>query len=171
MIEYIIKDMAAVSCYLPCGLIGGGLVAFILHRINKKRIQQQKKPIRTAAVTGFVTYAVIILFITFLSRESGTGKGMDLQLFSTMKINKRNNAYVVENILLFIPYGFVSAWAILRARKFWFSTLLGFVTSLGIEYLQLVTGRGFFQIDDILTNVLGMVFGYLLFRIFAGIMR
>ena len=32
---------------------------------------------------------------------------MDLELFSTWGINDRNNAFVVENVLLFIPYGFV----------------------------------------------------------------
>ena len=42
--------------------------------------------------------------------------------------------------------------------------MFGAVTSFGIEFLQLVTRRGFFQIDDILTNVLGTVIGWLVFR-------
>ena len=52
-------------------------------------------------------------------------------------------------------------------KGFFCSAFLGTVTSLLIETLQLVTGRGFFQIDDILTNALGTVIGYLVFRIIS----
>lgn len=85
--------------------------------------------------------------------------GMDLELFSTWGINDRNNAYVVENVLLFIPYGFLGAWTSGRLRRILLCGVFGFLTSVGIESLQLVTRRGFFQIDDILTNTLGTVIG------------
>ena len=45
------------------------------------------------------------------------------------------------------------------------------MTSLGVETIQLITGRGYFQVDDILTNVLGAVIGYVIFRILDGILR
>ncbi len=164
MIEYIIRDMVSVFRYLPYGLVVGILVAIILAAVNDRRVRRLKKPIPVAAVTSFFMYTAIILFITFLSRENGSRSGIDLQLFSTWGINARNNAYVVENVLLFIPYGFVCAWAIKEARKFSRCVLLGFFTSIAIECLQLVTGRGYFQIDDILTNGLGAILGYILFR-------
>ena len=37
------------------------------------------------------------------------------------------------------------------------------MTSLGVETIQLITGRGYFQVDDILTNVLGGIIGYWMF--------
>ena len=64
---------------------------------------------------------------------------------------------------MFLPYGFLASWAFKRMRRFWNCTLLGAVTSLGIESLQLITARGYFQIDDILTNTLGTVIGYLVY--------
>ena len=73
---------------------------------------------------------------------------------------------VVENVLLFIPYGILGPWAIERLRRFWSCVLLGAVTSLIIETLQLVTERGYFQIDDILTNTLGTAVGFLVWRLF-----
>lgn len=164
MIEYIIRDMVSVFRFLPYGLVVGIIVAIILSAINDRRVARKKRPISVAAVTSFFMYVAIILFITFLSRENGSRKGIDLELFSTWGINARNNAFVVENVLLFIPYGFVCAWALRAAKRFWFCTLLGLFTSIGIECMQLVTGRGYFQIDDILTNVLGTVIGYILFR-------
>ena len=101
MIEYIIRDMVSVFRYLPYGLVVGILVAIILAAVNDRRVRRLKKPIPVAAVTSFFMYTAIILFITFLSRENGSRSGIDLQLFSTWGINARNNAYVVENVLLF----------------------------------------------------------------------
>ena len=112
-------------------------------------------------------YLALMLVITFLSRESGDSKGIDLELFSTWGINDRNNAFVIENVLLFVPYGFLAGFAFGRYRRFLPCLALGAATSLGIETLQLVTGRGFFQIDDILTNTLGAVVGFLLYRLFG----
>ena len=101
-----------------------------------------------------------------ISRESGNSKGFDLELFSTWGINDRNNAYVIENIMLFVPYGFLGSWAFEKMGNFFRCLALGALTSLYIESLQLVTGRGFFQIDDILTNTLGAVIGCLVYRLF-----
>ena len=108
-----------------------------------------------------------MLFITFLSRENGSRNGIDLELFSTWGINKRNNAFVIENILLFVPYGFICAWALQGAKRLIPNAMLGLATSLGIETMQLVTRRGYFQIDDVLTNTMGMVIGYLIFRVLS----
>lgn len=164
MVKYIVKDMASVFRFLPYGLVAGIIVAIILSAINDRKVRKDKNPFSVPAITGFIMYLVIILFITFLSRESGSRSGVDLKLFSTWGINTRNNAYVIENVLLFIPYGLLCAWTIPAARKILPCTLTGALTSLGIECLQLVTGRGYFQIDDILTNTLGSIIGYILFR-------
>ena len=34
-----------------------------------------------------------------------------------------------------------------------------------VEVLQLVTGRGYFQIDDLMTNTLGALIGFLIFAL------
>lgn len=163
MAKYIIMDLLAVCRYLPYGLIAGIIVAIILSAINDRRVRKNKAPFSVVAITGFFMYIVVMLFITFLSREDGSSYGFDLELFSTWGINTRNNAYVIENILLFIPFGFLCAWVIPAARKMWSCTLIGLATTLFIESIQLFTGRGLFQIDDVLTNTLGAVIGYLIY--------
>ena len=40
-----------------------------------------------------------------------------------------------------------------------------------LEVLQLLTGRGYFQVDDILTNTLGALIGFLIFAIARRILR
>lgn len=56
-------------------------------------------------------------------------------------------------------------------RRMGYCVATGAFTSICIESLQLVTGRGYFQIDDILTNTLGMFLGYLVFGIGFGIVK
>ncbi len=168
MIHYIYRDMVSMIRYLPYGLITGiPAAAILLYVMKKAGRSENKKPAALLPVVLFAFYFALMMVITFLSRESGCSRGgMDLKLFSTWGINKRNNAFVVENVLLFIPYGFLGCMAFGRIRRFFACLALGAATSLGIESLQLITGRGFFQIDDILTNILGTVIGFLIYRIF-----
>ncbi|MCM1326039.1 MAG: VanZ family protein [Bacteroidales bacterium] len=171
MAKYIINDLRETLHYLPYGLILGVLVMLVLNLVNSMREQKGKKTIPMLSYGAFFMYAAIILCITFLSRESGSRDGIDLDLFSTWGNNPRNHAYVVENVLLFIPLGFVCPWTFKVLRNFFACTLFGAAASTAIECLQLLTKRGFFQIDDILTNTLGMAIGCILFWIFKGLGR
>lgn len=169
MLEYIYRDMVSVLRYLPYGLGIGAVAAAVWMLAAKRRHARRGEESAAPRIPGilFSIYLSVMLVITFLSRESGSGQGIDLELFSTWGINTRNNAFVVENVLLFIPYGLLGAWTFKPMRRFMICTAIGAVTSLCIELLQLVTGRGFFQIDDIWTNILGTAIGFLLFRIFT----
>lgn len=165
MFKYIYRDMMSMIRFLPWGLMMGAVISAVyLWTANRLRGRKGRERAAVLPVMVFCIYLSVMLIITFLSRESGSGKSLvDLNLFSTWGINDRNNAFVVENVLLFLPYGFFASWAFERMKRFWACTLLGTVTSLGIESLQLITARGYFQIDDILTNTLGTVIGFLLF--------
>ncbi len=165
MWKYIVHDLTAALRYLPYGVIAGLLTAIVLTGVNSSRRKQGKNTMSLLPVSCLVMYVEILLVITYFSREMGSRNGLDLQLFSTWGINQRNNAFVVENVLLFIPYGFILAWAIVRQRRFMVNLLTGALTSIAVECMQLVTGRGFFQIDDIVTNILGTILGYLCFRL------
>ena len=168
MMKYIYKDLVSVFGYRPYGLALGiplsAALVLIAFFVLKKRERRA-----FISLIAFGLYLAILLVITFLSRESGSGPGaVDLELFSTWGINDRNNAFVVENVLLFIPYGFLCSCAFGKLRNFLSCMLFGALTSMAVECLQLVTARGYFQIDDILTNILGTVVGYLLFLLFVG---
>ena len=169
--KYVIKDLGEATQYLPYGIMAGAVMGLILNGMNARRERKGKEAFPMAGLMAFSLYLMIILVITFFSREDGSRIGMDLELFSTWGINTRNNAFVVENVLLFIPYGFACPWAFPWLRGFFRNTFAAFVTSLGVETIQLITGRGYFQVDDILTNVLGAVIGYVIFRILEGILR
>ncbi|MCM1058344.1 MAG: VanZ family protein [Firmicutes bacterium] len=173
MIEYIDADISRAFGYLPYGLaVGIPVAAAAVWLANVVRKKKQKPPVKWAPVTVFCVYMAVLIVITFFSRESGSRSDvLDLRLFSTWGINDRNNAFVVENVLLFIPYGLFYCWnSSMRWKPFW-CTLLGAVISLWIETMQLVTGRGYFQIDDIVTNTLGAFLGALLYVILRGLSK
>ncbi len=169
--KYVIKDLSEAMQYLPYGIMAGAVMGLILNGMNARRERRGKEAFPMAGLMAFSLYLMIILVITFFSREDGSRIGMDLELFSTWGINTRNNAFVVENVLLFIPYGFACPWAFPWLRGFFRNAFAAFVTSLGVETIQLITGRGYFQVDDILTNVLGAMIGYVIFRVLYGMIR
>ena len=170
MVKYLYRDMVSTMEYLPNSLALGVPAALLLLWILGRGGPGKKKgPASGIPAALYTLYLAILLVITFFSRESGSRVGAaDLELFSTWGINDRNNAFVVENVLLFIPYGFLSAWALPWAGGFFGCALFGAATSVAVEWLQKITGRGYFQIDDILTNLLGTVMGFLLFWLFFG---
>lgn len=170
MIKYICQDMLAVLGFLPWAVVMGIPAAMLLLRAQR-RLRGAGEPVLALSVVMFCVYLAMIVLITLLSRESGSRRGVDLGLFATWGINTRNNAYVVENVLLFIPFGFLSCRAFPELRRFHRCTLFGGGVSLGIETVQLLTGRGYFQLDDILTNIMGAVLGCSAFWIIKVIRR
>lgn len=171
MLKYIYSDLIDAAKYLPYGLTLGLPLSAVLVIIMCLGRREQRQSFRTILpVVVYSMFLAILLVITFFSRESGSNVGsIDLELGSTWRnySNDANHALVVENVLLFIPYGFLCSWAFVPLRNFFSCALFGALTSMAVECLQLVTGRGYFQIDDILTNILGTVIGFLLFLPFV----
>lgn len=74
---------------------------------------------------------------------------------------------IVQNYVLFIPFGFLLCGAAKRPRTPPI-LLLGLLLSLFIEVTQLLLRLGWFEVDDILHNTLGTLLGIRLYRRMAG---
>lgn len=70
---------------------------------------------------------------------------------------------VLGNMLMFMPYGFFVS-SFLEIKKPYLILFLSFITSLTIEIAQLSLGR-IFDVDDIILNLLGGLFGYLIYKL------
>lgn len=68
---------------------------------------------------------------------------------------------ILGNIMLFIPYGFLSSY-LLKNKKFTIISILTIITSVTIETVQYYIGR-VFDIDDVLLNLVGGILGFLIF--------
>ncbi len=165
MWKYVVQDLLGTLKYAPYGILIGSLLYCLLMIVRKKKGDSDKQG-NSVVEMIFWVYVAVMVVITFLSREGGSTKGIDLRIGSSLGINARNDAYAVENILLFLPYGFL--WGLMRKKGLWNALAVGFLTSLGIEFLQLFSGRGVFQTDDMITNTLGALLGYILYRCVAG---
>lgn len=72
---------------------------------------------------------------------------------------------IVGNVVAFVPCGFFLP-IVSRRAKHWYNTfLLGFLLSLGMEIIQLISKAGSFDVDDLLLNTIGAVLGFLMYRL------
>lgn len=99
------------------------------------------------------------------------GPGFDqknLRLFAT--IHRISNSHMNDrykywniggNILGFVPLGFLLSVLLFRNGKIFKTILAVFLISLFFETMQLYTGLGVFDVDDLFLNTLGGLFGSL----------
>jgi len=97
-----------------------------------------------------------------------------MTLFQTWGVTPQEHAFVIENILLFVPFGVLFPLAVAGSkngdgrvvdRLSKCTVLFGFLCSVCIETVQLITERGYCQLDDVVMNTLGSLAGYIIFLI------
>ena len=113
----------------------------------------------------FITY-ILLLFelVTSTDFESYSNNFIPFKEMFRYHLNsKLFYRNVIGNILIFVPFGyFISYYC--KLPKVWYNLLVTFITSFSIETIQSCIGRSF-DIDDIILNVIGGLFGYLIYVI------
>lgn len=142
--------------YFPMGVVISTVILVIWKVILKKNITKSKSFL---LFVNFV-YITIFLMLTFFSREAGSREEMELTLGATYR-NEQGKAFFYENILLFIPYGLLMPITFPKFSKIYFCIGSGVAFSVTLEMAQFITGRGFFQLDDIVTNTCGVILGWM----------
>ncbi len=159
LLHYILKDIKEPITYLPAGLLVGEAVELLLYCTVRRRKKQ--KVGRAAADILLFAYLVVVFIQAFFSREPGSRSGIDLVPFSTWGTTWQAHAYMIENIIMFLPLGMLLPAVNRKVR--WRSALgMSLGLSATVELLQLVTQRGYCQMDDILMNTLGGCIGYMI---------
>lgn len=111
----------------------------------------------------FITY-ILFLFELVTSRDvymSGTNFVPFREILRYPFGSENFNRQVFGNIILFMPFGFFTAYYT-KMKKLSGITFMSFLVSLTIEVVQKYIGRSF-DIDDILLNVLGGILGFLIY--------
>lgn len=157
--EYAILGILAVAAIAVIYCIG----YFLIYR---KLMKGTKKPKPGKLILGafFVIYLVVVLGVTMLNRGGYMG-GSVHTLFSSYRwawyaFDETEWRNLFLNICMFIPFGFLLPLLCEKLRSFWKIYLTGFLVTLAIEGLQLLLGRGIFEADDVLNNLLGTMIGY-----------
>lgn len=95
----------------------------------------------------------MIFAVTIFSRKAGVGRYELVPFWSYSNPDLRTQ--IILNIILFIPVG------LLGGRDFeWKIILIAMAVSIIIEIVQLVTGRGLMEFDDVMHNTLGTAIGF-----------
>lgn len=125
----------------------------------------------------FISYTLFLCFKLFIDgpfRFANGNRSYNLYPFKTISTMISNYNFVPNvvliniagNIAAFIPLGFLAPIIFRRTVKLRQIALTGAVVSLAAELIQIILARGAFDIDDIFLNIVGTIFGFLLFKIF-----
>ena len=135
--------------------------------------RMSKRQTWAAALLGI--YGAAVLWVTVFSRDTLQKDPLLFQPFhSFLSIMEQGFSAgpardLIGNVLLFLPVGCLFPPAFQRG---WKATLLfGLCACLLVETLQLALHKGFFEIDDMITNTAGAGLGYLIYRLLTAILR
>lgn len=170
LFNYIATDMMEPVGYLPWGLaLGGCFLAAVCIRQRRCGKFSLKDTLKQN-VLYFLTivYGATLLKLAFFSREPGSRTGISLHLFETWGSTIQEHAFFIENILMFIPFGIFAPLLSARLQDFFKCTAAAFLCSFTLEFLQLITSRGFCQLDDVVTNTIGGMIGYTVYYIWRA---
>jgi len=115
-------------------------------------------------------YVLVVLYFTVIGRYSHEEYTVRLQFFySYRNYFLTGDEYelqgIIVNIVMFIPFALMSAALFGDKKPVIITLVLGLSLTLIIEFLQLITHTGTFETDDILNNLLGTMFGIVLWNI------
>lgn len=170
-------------------LVGAGLTILMVFITRQLTISLSPERFRSVIRLLLPAYLLLNLYFTLLMREPCEDYpiiltplhsyfsilGWDIQELSALRqilqgtwnepaaLTLEPLISIIQNIVLFIPFGFLLCGATDQPRT---SSILlfGFLLSLAIELCQLFFRLGWFEVDDILHNVLGTYLGICLYR-------
>ncbi len=107
-----------------------------------------------------LVYLLVLLQTALFSREPGSRHSIDLTLFETWGHSAVSHAYFIENILMYVPFGILMPLSFRKMEHFWICVPVAGMSSILLELTQLVTQRGYCQLDDVVTNTMGAWIGW-----------
>lgn len=148
--------------------------------------KETKTWIRRIGAVLFLLYLLALAYFLFFSESYGRiviGEGeyhynlipfREIRRFWVYREQVGTIAWLTNlfgNVLGFLPYGFILPIISRNLRNCWTIIFSGFLFSLLVETIQLVTKVGSFDVDDLILNTLGVILGYLAFAVCDKIRR
>lgn len=148
--------------------------------------QETKTWIRRTGVVMFLLYLLALAYFLFFSENYGRvviGEGeyhynlvpfQEIRRFWIYREQVGTFAWMSNltgNVVGFLPYGYILPIIFRNLRNVWSIVFSGFLFSLMVETIQLITKVGCFDVDDLMLNTLGALLGYLAFAICDKIRR
>lgn len=174
VLAFMMQDFMHPVFYLPAGAAAAVFTA-VLIRISKAVFSRnciiQWLFDKRTAVFLLIMYLYVLLNEAFFSRPPGSRNTVSLTLFQTWGETAQSHAYVLENVLMFIPFGILisvlAGWSLFKNGVN--CILAAALSSTALEAAQWMTMRGHCQLDDVAANTIGAGIGWLLLYCFQAL--
>ncbi len=90
--------------------------------------------------------------------------------YQTIKGIEKLAMEIIGNIIMLMPVGILLPFN-LKKNKFKTTLIIGFLITFSIEFMQLIFKKGLFETDDLIDNTLGVVLGYLIYKIICSVIE
>ena len=161
---------------IPLALLGLAVAVAILVLLHRKcRRDGTRFPKGQAvALLLLLCYLGGLAAITFMDRMEGMQSSV--QVLPFLAFREAWNSFTLQvwlnpllNIAMFLPLGVLLPLAAKPFRRWYWMLAAGAGTSLVIEVLQYLLGRGQADVDDLICNILGAMLGYCLCMLFVSL--
>ena len=167
--SYIIEDLKEPLSYFPKGILIGALLISVLILLNMVWYFIKKKdlvsPAQLLYMGSFTVYMFTILQLSYFSRLEGSRNTVSLIFLETWSGSIQSKAYVIENVLMMLPFGALLPTILKPARNVLCCIPLGFMFSTCLEYAQYCSQRGHMQVDDVVMNTIGTIVGFVIYSL------
>lgn len=163
--------MHRIEAYIRLAIIFILIISILYIPILLRLKKKGKSVLRQLSYIGLFCSVFLIVFATILyvpitfCPETHILNVRPFQWIESMEGWKEFMIEKIPNIMLFVPLGFFVPIVWESKRKLYQTALLSFGITFCIEFFQYFIGRSA-DIDDIITNLLGAVIGYGIFKIF-----
>lgn len=171
--EIIFRDILKQWTGCWQGAVIVGILFMVIGRQIANHVFNQHK------VSGILLFAdglflYFLLYVTLFSRRIGFKRQVEFFPFAGQEIMRGDYHYLIENILFFIPFGFLlcaTLYAYDKKCNVRIILLASFLTSVSVELLQYLFSCGKSETEDVIANVSGAVLGYLVAILFPSHMK
>ncbi len=131
------------------------------------------------AILIFGIYLIVIFYLTIFMRAEGnmTASVIKMDAFCNLRLAISEGSlapleHEIMNVFLFLPLGgLIPLLNLEKCKNISMAVLCGMMVSTGIETVQLVAHLGECDINDIISNTLGALLGYLFCRMLLQIRK
>jgi len=156
---------------MPAFLIAEGRTT---QKGETKMKQETKARIRVVGRILFLVYLLALVYFLFFAEEYGRRNFFELDYrYNLVPFQEIRRFWIYRekvgflaaflnlagNVIGFLPFGFIVPVMHKKMESFWKVSLLGFMFSLCVETIQLITKVGCFDVDDLMLNTLGAMIG------------
>ena len=148
------------------------VIAFAVFCVVTVMLYKRRRFDRAQCVAAILLslYIVVLLYFTVIGRYSHKEYDYQIHIFYSYRFlleqfDSQSIRQFVINLVMLVPVGFLLSTIIKMKDKYAIVLVLCLLFTLFIESMQLLTKCGSFEVDDIISNMIGAVIGILIYAL------